>query len=234
MIFRQVTGQLCGRSSWLHAMLEVDGTRSVKKRSAEPPLGGSDFKKYVDVYRQLLLLNEKNNLATTLKNIQELLSFTEKVFSSHAVAEVFLYFCLQGSATAWVIQNELNIPEATIYRALKRLRSMGIVLPALKASKVKHSKGGPRPTVWALEGSTTEEVARALRLHYQMLSPKFLVAEKAAQTILDEYITKRNVDEISYREIIIQVKELRIPFRTPDIADLAATYLNEKGIKVWR
>jgi hypothetical protein len=67
-----------------------------------------------------------------------------------------------------------------------------------------------------------------------MLSPKFLVAEKAAQTILDEYITKRNVDEISYREIIIQVKELRIPFRTPDIADLAATYLNEKGIKVWR
>ncbi len=111
---------------------------------------------------------------------------------------------------------------------------MGIVLPALKASKVKHSKGGPRPTVWALEGATTEEVARALRLHYQMLSPKFLVAEKAAQTILDEYITKRNVDEISYREIVIQVKELRIPFRTPDIADLAATYLNEKGIKVWR
>jgi len=215
-------------------MLEVDGTRSVKKRSAEPPQGGSDFKKYVEVYRQLLLLNEKNNLATTLKNIQELLTFTEKIFSSPAVAEVFLYFCLQGSATAWVLQNELSIPEATVYRSLKRLRSMGIVLPALKASKVKHSKGGPRPTVWAIEGSTTEEVSRALRLHYQMLSPKFLVAEKAAQTILDEYITKRNVDEISYREIIIQVKELRIPFRTPDIADLAATYLNEKGIKVWR
>ena len=215
-------------------MLEVDGTRSDKKRSAEPPLEGSDFKKYVEIYRQLLLLNEKNNLATTLKNIQELLSFTEKVFSSSAVAETFLYFCLQGSATAWVIQNELNIPEATVYRALKRLRYMGIVLPALKASKVKHSKGGPRPTVWALEGASTEEVAGALRLHYQMLSPKFLVAEKAAQTILDEYITKRNVDEISYREIVIQVKELRIPFRTPDIADLAATYLNEKGIKVWR
>ena len=215
-------------------MLKVDGTRSDKKRSAAPPLGGSDFKKYVDVYRQLLLLNEENNLATTLKNIQELLSFTENVFSSPAVAEVFLYFCLHGSATAWVLQNELNIPEATVYRALKRLRSMGIVLPALKASKVKYSKGGPRPIVWAVEGAATEEVARALRLHYQMLSPKFLVAEGVAQTILEEYVTKRNVDEISYKEIIIQVKELRIPFRTPDIADLAATYLNEKGVKVWR
>ena len=143
-------------------MLKVDGTRSDKKRSATPPLRGSDFKKYIDVYRRLLLLNEENNLATTLKNIQELLTFTEKVFSSPAVAEVFLYFCLQGSATAWVLQNELNIPEATVYRALKRLRSMGIVLPALKASKVKHSKGGPRPTVWAVEGASTEEVARAL------------------------------------------------------------------------
>jgi len=215
-------------------MLEVDGTRSDKKRSAGPPLGGSDFTKYIEIYRQLLMLNENNNLATHLKNIQELLSFTEKVFSSPAVAEVFLYFCLNGSATAWVLQNELSIPEATVYRALKRLRSMGIVLPALKAAKIKNSKGGPRPIVWAIEAATTEEVARALRLHHQMLSPKFLVAEEVAQTILEEYITKRNVDEISYREIVIQVKELRIPFRTPDIADLAATYLNEKGVKVWR
>ena len=234
MILRQVTGNFCGRDSWLHAMLDVDRTRSDKKRSAGPPFGGSDFSKYIDVYRQLLLLNEKKNLATTLKNIQELLSFTERIFSSPAVAEVFLYFCLHGSATAWVLQNELSIPEATVYRALKRLRSMEVVLPALKASKVKHSKGGPRPTVWAVDGASTDEVARALRLHYQMLSPKFQVAEEVAQTILEEYITKRNIDEISYKEIIIQVKELRIPFRTPDIADLAANYLNEKGVKVWR
>ncbi len=60
------------------------------------------------------------------------------------------------------------------------------------------------------------------------------MAEEVAQTILEEYITKRNVDEINYREIVIHVKELRVPFRTPDIADLAATYLNEKGVKVWR
>lgn len=133
-----------------------------------------------------------------------------------------------------MLQNELNQPEATVYRALKRLRSLNIVVPALKVSKIKKSKGGPRPTVWSLEGASTEEVARAMRLHYQMLSPKFRVAEDVAQTILEEYITKRQVSEISYKEIVIQVKELRIPFRTPDIADLAANYLHEKGIKVWR
>ncbi len=215
-------------------MLDLDRTMSDKKRSEARGGRGSNFIKYIEVYRQLLLLNEKNNLATTLKNIQELLTFTEQVFSSPAVAEVFLYFCLHGAATAWVLQNELNLPEATAYRALKRLRSMGIVVPALKVSKVKSSKGGPRPTVWSLEGSSNEEVAKSLRLHFQLLSPKFQVAETVAQTILDEYITKRKLDEISYREIVVQVKELQVPFRTPDIADLAATYLNERGIKVWR
>jgi predicted transcriptional regulator len=194
----------------------------------------SNYGKYVEVYRRLLLLNEENNLGTTLKNIQELLSFSEKIFSSSAVAEAFLYFCLHGASTAWTLQNELNMPEATVYRALKRLRILKIIVPALKVSKMKNSKGGPRPTIWSLEGASTEEVARAMRIHYKMLSPKFRIAEEVAQTILDEYVYKRNVSEISYKEIIIQVKELRIPFRTPDIAELAATYLHDKGVKVWR
>ncbi len=215
-------------------MLIKDRRRGNKKPSASVSRNKSNFLKYVELYRRLLLLNEGNNLATTLKNIQELLSFSEKIFSSSAIAEAFLYFCLHGASTAWVLQNELNMPEATAYRALKRLRSLGIVIPALKVSKLKNSKGGPRPTVWALEGASTEEVAGALRLHYKMLSPKFRVAEEVAQTIIDEYLSVRNVEEISYREIVIKIKELRIPFRTPDIANLAANYLNEMGIKVWR
>ena len=53
------------------------------------------------------------------------------------------------------------MPEATAYRSLKQLRFLGFVVPALKVSKVKRSKGGPRPTVWALEGASQEEVTRA-------------------------------------------------------------------------
>jgi predicted transcriptional regulator len=192
------------------------------------------FTKYVEVFRKLLLLNEKNDLATTLKNIQELMNFSEKVFSSSAVAETFLYFCLHGASTAWTLQAELNMPEATVYRALKRLRAMRIVVPALKVSKVQRSKGGPRPTVWSLESATGDEVARALKLHYRMLSPKFRVAEEVAQTILDQYVEKEAPLEISYREIMVTVRELKMPFKAPDIAELAAQYLHEKGMKVWR
>ncbi|HEX9915218.1 MAG TPA: hypothetical protein VGB32_09890 [Candidatus Bathyarchaeia archaeon] len=182
----------------------------------------------------MLLLNEKNDLATTLKNIQELMSFSEKIFSSSAVSEAFLYFCLHGASTAWVLQCELSMPEATVYRALKRLRAMGVVVPALKVSKVKRSKGGPRPTVWAIDSATPDEVSVALKHHYRMLSPKFRVAEEVAQTILDEFAEKGMPPEINYRDIMVQVRELKIPFKGPDIADLAAQYLHERGIKVWR
>jgi predicted transcriptional regulator len=194
----------------------------------------ANFAKYVEVFRKLLLLNEKNDLATTLKNIQELMSFSEKIFSSSAVSEAFLYFCLHGASTAWVLQCELNMPEATVYRALKRLRAMGVVVPALKVSKVKRSKGGPRPTVWAIDTATPEEISKALKHHYRMLSPKFRVAEEIAQTILEDYQESGRPLEIQYRDIMGQVKELKIPFKGPDIADLAAQYLHERGIKVWR
>jgi hypothetical protein len=204
--------------------------RSVRGSGASNP----NFGKYVDVFRQLLILNEKNDLATTLKNIQELMSFSEKIFSSSAVSEAFLYFCLNGATTAWVLQCELGMPEATVYRALKRLRAMSVVVPALKVSKVKRSKGGPRPTVWALDSATPDEVSKALRLHYKMLSPKFRVAEEIAQTILEDYQEAGKPLEINYRDIMGQVKSLKIPFKGPDIADLAAQYLHERGIKVWR
>ena len=214
----------------LDKSINTNNNRSV----AKPGVRNANFGKYVDVFRQLLLLNEKNDLATTLKNIQELMSFSEKIFSSSAVSETFLYFCLHGASTAWVLQCELNMPEATVYRALKRLRAIGVLVPALKVSKVKRSKGGPRPTVWAVDTASPDEVSSALRLHYKMLSPKFRVAEEVAQTILDEYQEAGKPLEINYRDIMGQVKSLKIPFKGPDIAELAAQYLHERGIKVWR
>jgi len=213
----------------LRDALNNDKSRSVRRAKPEE----TNFLKYTQIFRQLLLMNEKNDLATTLKNIQELLNFSESIFSSPAVAETFLYFCLHGAGTAWVLQTELNQPEATVYRTIKRLRAVGLITPALKVSKVQSSKGGPRPTVWALESASSDEIAAALRHHYRTLSPKYRVAEEVAQTILDDY-TKKGREEITYRDLLDQIREMRIPFKAPDIADLAAQYLVEKGVKVWR
>jgi len=44
----------------------------------------------------------------------------------------------------------------------------------------------------------------------------------------------KNGREITYRELLVFVKELKIPFEKYDIAELIAQYLNEIGVKVWR
>jgi len=59
------------------------------------------------------------------------------------------------------------------------------------------------------------------------------MAEEIAQTILEDY-SKRNLNELSFRELLIYVKEKRLPFRAGDIADLTAEYLTDRGMKVWR
>lgn len=188
----------------------------------------------INFFRRLVLLNESTNFGLKLKNIQELISLTEKIFSSQSMAEVFLYFCLHGAGTGLILQSENNLSEATTYRILKRLYNMGLIYPALKISNIRNSKGGPRPIVWALQGASNEEIANAIRLHMKKLNPKYLIAERLAQTILDEYLNKRRINEITYREILIHIKELRLPYRTPDIAELTAEYLLENGMKVWR
>lgn len=187
----------------------------------------------VYAFKSLLRLRE-SNYSKSVIHAQAILSKLRGIFGNYSTAETFIYLCMHGAATSFILQCKLEMPEATVYRTLKQLRSLGFIKPAIKVAKVKGSRGGPRPTIWSLEGSSKDDVADALKLHYQLLNPKYRVAEEVAQSILDEYLTPKHATEITYREIIIHIKELRIPFRSPDIADLAANYLQEQGIKVWR
>ena len=213
-----------------------DTALCISYKTSEKSLSDDDhnFGKFIKLFRELLSPNDKNNGGDRLSRVKRFLTFSEKIFSSSSVTEVFLYFCMKGSATAWILQSELNMPEATAYRALKKLRALKIVVPAIKISKIKKSKGGPRPVVWAISDASTEEISNALKLHFRTLSPKYKVAEQVAQTILDDYMNRRKIEDISYREILIRVREMHIPFRTPDIAYLASQYLHEMGMKVWR
>lgn len=138
-----------------------------------------------------------------------------------------------GAATGWLLQVQLGFSENGAHRMLRKLKALGVVEPILKVPQRRMKRSGPMPKVWGLVGHCSdEEVTRAVTLHYRSLSPKYRAAEKVAQTILDEYGGKAT--EIKYRNIVLRVRELKIPFKSPDIADLAAQYLHEKGIKVWR
>ena len=61
------------------------------------------------------------------------------------------------------------------------------------------------------------------------------MAEEIIPTILDEYIYKRNVKEVTRRELIQYVKAAKlVSFNANDIVELAIPMIESKGIKVWR
>lgn len=129
---------------------------------------------FVKIFRQLVKENELATLEDGFRvssDIKEIQKLSENIFRSSAAAETFLYFCLHGAATSWVLQTELNQPDATVYRAMKRLRAVGLISPALKVS-VQSSEGGPRPTIWALSGASGDEIAAALKHHKAMRERK--------------------------------------------------------------
>ena len=182
---------------------------------------------------QIILRSDSINSGETLNADRRILSACERIFKSEAVGHAFLYLCRHGACTGWLLQVQLGQPEATAHRVIRDLRALGIVEPILKVPQRRVKRSGPMPKVWGLVGHCSdEEVARAVTLHYRTLSPKYRAAEKVAQTILDEY--RGRATEVNYRDIVLRVKEMKIPFKAPDTADLAAQYLHEKGVKVWR
>lgn len=184
---------------------------------------------------RLLLPNGENNLTKRVVAVRELVAFLENIMRSAATSEVFFYLLEHGAATAWLLQVELQMPEATAYRALKKLRVMDIVVDAITIRHQTGARGGPRPTVWALQGTSPEVVAAAIRKHQRALSPKYRVAEKFVQDILEPHLNRDPSGRgITFNQIIRYSRGQTAPYRNRDIADLAATILTMKGIKVWR
>ncbi len=184
---------------------------------------------------RLLLPDGENNLTKRVVAVRELVAFLENIMRSAATSEVFFYFLEHGAATAWLLQVELQMSEASAYRALKRLRVMDIVVDAISIRHQTGARGGPPPTVWALLGTPPEVVAAAIRKHQRALSPKYRVAEKFVQDILEPQLNRDPSGRgITYNQIIRYSRGQTAPYRNRDIADLAATILTMKGIKVWR
>lgn len=188
---------------------------------------------------KLLLLNENDVLSERVVAVRELVSFLENIMRSAVTSDVFFYFLEHGAATAWVLQVDLDQPEASVYRALRRLRRMDVIVDAIRLSRKvprrRRTKGGPRTTVWAIRGADAVQVSDAIRKHHRALSPKYRAAELSVQTVIKDYLgRKAEPESITYTEILELLRGEVAPFRAGDVAELAATILHEQGIRVWR
>lgn len=140
--------------------------------------------------------------------------------------ETLSYFLEHGAATAWILRFRLGLPKRTVYDHLELLRALGVIIPQ---TQVKPKDRTRPPTIWGLPECTGDQIKAAYQLHLRLLSPKYRLAEKVVQDLL-----KPHIAEVSYRDIVNYVKQQGLGFRAHDIADIAAQYLHEQGIKVWR
>lgn len=86
----------------------------------------------------------------------------------NAYSQVFLHFLENGASSALIIKQTLFIPTATVYRALKRLKKLNLIKPAIKVKKHIKSQGGPRPEIFELIGSEPYQVCQARNLHIRL------------------------------------------------------------------
>jgi len=134
-----------------------------------PSRNGDNSK--IELIRKMRLLLDNDEPLDRIRESRQLFSFFDHIFRSGATGKVFMHLLSRGATTAWLLQVDLEIPEATVYQALKRLRTMELITPEYRIPKGKHSRGGPRSVVWALLTATPEEVAWAARDHRRVHSP---------------------------------------------------------------
>jgi len=150
--------------------------------------------------------------------------------SSPILQRVARYFLERKASTSRILRTELNLPKSTVTWALQQLADIGFIEPV---SEVKQERGRPA-IIYATPDASKEDIKQARIRHRRLSSPKYRAAEKLAQTLLTKYLEKNESSEISIREILIFVREVKLPYSSIDVAEIVAELLSEKGIKIWR
>ena len=135
---------------------------------------------------------------------QELVSISEsnlkdvgRILVSDGLRRVAWYFLDYSAATSCILQFKLDIPEGTIFRHIKVLKKMGVIMPAMRSKHTINAKGGPRPTIWMIPGSRLDSINEAHKLHIKLQSPKYVAGDRLGQLILEEYLEPKNIKQIT-------------------------------------
>ncbi len=146
---------------------------------------------------------------------------------------VAFYALDAGAVTERTLVGVLGLNQTSATRAIAMLRDYEVLLPALPIRRPRGARGGRRVTVYETPEATPDQVAAAIELQRRLESPKYCEAARFAQLLLEEYLS-RGRGEITYRDLLDRVRVANLPYSAPDMAELAAQVLAERGLRVWR
>ena len=128
-----------------------------------------------------------------------------------------------------MLQRDLKLPMASVYRELNSLIRLGLVERVMP-----RRDGVGRPyTIYAVKGYRPEDVVEALHRATAGRSPVYSQVRDVTQLILEDYLEPRGLSEISWREILCETRVYCKGFYSGDVARLVARELSHMGVKVW-
>jgi len=174
-----------------------------------------------------VIINPFSN-ENTLPNLSNI--GLNRLARSRNLRRVAAFLTKHKASTLRILCEELRIPKSSLIWALHELVNLGMIRPL---GEIRNERGRSA-TIYATHDASEEDVKRTRIRHRRLSSPKYRAGERLAQTLLTEYLEKREQPEITFREILLIVREVRLPYNPRDIAEIVARHLSELGVKVWR
>lgn len=161
--------------------------------------------------------------------LRGLFSFVEKICVSRVRREIFVHLLVVQASCALMLQRELELPMASVYRELNSLMGLGLVERVMP-----RRDGVGRPySIYAVKGYRPEDVVEALHRAAAGRSPVYSQVHDVTQLILEDYLEPRGLKDISWREILCETRAYCKGFHSVDVARLVARKLSQVGVKVW-
>lgn len=108
------------------------------------------------------------------------------ILSTKPGFKIFFTLLQRGATTTRELNRMLPTSKRTVSRTLNKLKDMGIVKVPKKVDDrlLRHGNPGPKPYIWAMEGSTEEQVDAAW-IRYRELFRKHSPKPETVQAPLD-------------------------------------------------
>ena len=165
-----------------------------------------------------------------MKALRYFFSEVEKICSSGIRRDIFIYLLVNRASCAPLIQGELGVSQASVYRVLDSLVRLGLIV---RIPPRREGRGRPY-NIYAVKGYSPDDIVRALKRASWARTPAFPLVASIKQLIMEDYIQVRGLPEISWKEILRTTRAHCKGYYNVDIANMVARELGREGIKIWR
>ncbi len=184
---------------------------------------------YTDMLFEFFLSYDNSNSRDPESVLQGFFSFVKKICVSGVRRKVFVHLLVIRASCALILQRNLEIPMASVYRELNSLVGLGLVERVMP-----RRDGVGRPySIFAVRGYRPEDVVEALHRAAAGRSPVYSQVRQVTQLIMEDYLGPRGLREISWREVLSETKAYCKGFYSGDVARLVVRELGKAGVKVW-